>query len=146
MPADVFVASSVSTDPSTPASFSPGGHAPSTGAEVADDGGEAAAVDELHGVVVNAVVAAHAEDRDNMRVVELGGRVGLDLEPLAVLGVDGGGEREGLQGDSPAERKLLGLVDDAHPTSSDLAQNVVVAELGLWRQSWLGPLRRRVLG
>ena len=73
-------------------------------AQVADDGGQAVSVDELHGVVVDAVLAADAEDRDNMRVMELGGRMGLDLEPLPMLGVESGGERENLEGHSPARQ------------------------------------------
>ena len=98
--------------------------------QLVDDGGQAAAVDELHGVVVDPLVAADAEDRHDVGVVQLRGRLGLDLEPLALLGVDRRREREDLQGDPAAQRDLLGLVDDAHAPPPDLAEDAVVAELG----------------
>ena len=99
-------------------------------AKLVEDGGQAAAVDELHGVVVDAVVAADAEDRHDVRMVQLGGGLGLDLEPLALLGVDRRGEGQDLERDAPAQRDLLGLVDDAHAAAADLAEDPVFAELG----------------
>ena len=38
--------------------------------------------------------------------------------------------RQHLQGDAPAERHLLGLVDDAHPAPADLAEDAEVAQVG----------------
>ncbi len=114
----------------------PRGRRPIARPEIANDGGQALAVDELHGVIMDPFVAAHAEDRDDMRVVKLGGRLGLNLEPLALFGIDGGRERKDLEGHAPAERELLGLVDDTHPAASDLTQDVVIAKLRVRGQAW----------
>ena len=86
------------------------------------------------------MVAADAKDRDDVRMVKLAGRLGLDLEPLALLGVDGGREGEHLQGHAPAERELPGLVDHAHPAAPHLAEKIVVAQPGMKWQDRLGPL------
>ena len=50
-----------------------------------------------------------------------------------------------LQGDVPAQRHLLGLVDHAHAAAADLAQDAVVAEL-LRRRSGAGGRRDARLG
>ena len=46
-----------------------------------------------------------------------------------VLGVAEHLRRQHLQRDVPAQRDLLGLVDDAHAAAADLADDAVVAEL-----------------
>ena len=83
---------------------------------------------------MNTGVAADAKNRNDMRMLELSCRLGFDLEPLALFGVDGGGVWKDLQSDSPAERDLQRLVNDAHPSASDLAEDVVVAQPRLGRQ------------
>ena len=93
------------------------------------DRSQAAALDKLHGVVVDALVAADSEDGHDMSVVKLRGGLRLDLKPLALPGVNCCGEWQHLQGDAAAERHLLGLVDDPHPPPTDLAEDAVVAEL-----------------
>ena len=97
--------------------------------ELVKDGRQAAALDELHRVVVNAMVAADTEDRHDVRMMQLRGGLCLDLEPLPLLGVDRRGEGQHLQCDAPAQRNLLGLVDDAHSPAADLAEDPVFAEL-----------------
>ncbi len=89
---------------------------------------QAAALDELHGVVVDALVATDAKNRHDVRMLELGGGLGLDLEPLPMFGIDRRGKRQYLQGDPPAERNLLGLVHNAHSPPADLPENPVIAE------------------
>ena len=74
------------------------------------------------------LVAADAEDRDDVGVVQPRRRPRLALEAEDLLGV---GERrvgEDLQCDASAERLLLGLVDDAHAAPADLAEDAVVAQ------------------
>ena len=97
-------------------------------AELGDDLGEAAALDELHGVVVHAALGADGVDRDDVGVVQAGGGLGLELEPLELAGVQGRGEGQDLQGHPAAERDLLGLVDDPHAAAADLAEEAEVAE------------------
>ena len=89
---------------------------------------EPLSLDELHRVVMHTFLRTDAKDRYDIRVVQAGGRTGLELEPLEVgrtgqtlLGQD-------LESDMPAERLLHGLVDDAHSPTADLAKDQVVAE------------------
>ena len=98
--------------------------------KIVEDGGQAAAVDKLHDVVVDTSVATDVEDRHDVRVVQLRRGLGLDLEPLALLGVDGRGEWEHLQGNAAAQRDLLGLVNDPHAPSANFAEDAVVTQLG----------------
>ena len=107
--------------------------APPQPAQLLQDGVEAHAGDELHHVVVMAVVPPHAEDRDDVGVVQPRRRPRLPLEPQHLLGVGQGRVGEDLQGHAPAERLLLGLVDHAHAAAADLAEDAVVAQ----------PLQRR---
>ncbi len=107
-----------------------------------EDGRQAAAVDELHRVVVDALVAADTEDRHDVRMVQLRGRLGLDLEPLALLGIDRRRKGKHLERDPPAQRNLLGLIDDAHTPSADLAEDPIFAKLGAGRNRF-GQMGRR---
>src|SRR5208283_2246252 len=72
---------------------------------------ERLAVDELHGVVVHAALAAHGVDRDDVRVVELGGGQGLGLEPAELDRVHRRREGKDLERHTAVERDLLGLVN-----------------------------------
>ena len=56
--------------------------------ELVEDLIKAQARDELHDVVVQAVLFADAEDRDDVGVVQPGGRPGLALEALLLAAVD----------------------------------------------------------
>ena len=85
--------------------------------------GQAAALDEAHAEVVLALVLADLVDRHDVGVVEVGGRLGLDVEPLDVgLGGELAGQ-DHLQGDRPVEADLPGLVDDAHAAAGDLPEH-----------------------
>jgi hypothetical protein len=84
---------------------------------------------ELHGVVVHAALAADAVHRDDVWVVQAGGGLGLDAEPLDLPGVHRGGHRQELQRHAAAQRDLLGLVDDPHAAAADLADQPEVAQL-----------------
>ena len=59
--------------------------------------GQGLPLDELHGVVVDAALAADGIDRDDVGVVELGGGQGLGLEPPELGRVHGRREREHLE-------------------------------------------------
>ena len=112
-------------------------------AEPGDQLGERRPVDELHGVVVDAALAADRVHRDDVRVVELRGGLGLDAEPGDLAGVDGGGERQDLQRHAAAQRALDGLVDDAHAAAAQLADDAEVADpWGRRHRPARGPDRR----
>jgi hypothetical protein len=101
-----------------------------------DDFGQAAAVDELHGVVVDGALAADGVDVDDVRVVQRGGRPGLVVEALQLPRVQRSGEGQHLEGHAAAQRELFGLVDHAHAAAADLPDDAEVAELaeGLFRR------------
>ena len=88
---------------------------------------QAHAGDELHDVVVMAIVLTHAEDRHNVGVVQPSRRPCLPLEPQYLLRVGKGRIGEDFQCHASAQRLLLGLVHDAHAAPADLAKNAVVA-------------------
>ncbi len=90
--------------------------------------GQGPAVDELHGVIMDAALAADAIDGDDVLMVQMGGRLGLVLEALDLLGVQGGRQRQHLEGNAPAQRKLLRLVHDPHAASADLAEDAKVPQ------------------
>ncbi len=98
-------------------------------AEGGEDFGHAAAFDELHGVEVDAALAADGVDRHDVGVVERGGGAGFVLEARKLPLVEHGGEGQHLERDAAAERELLGFVDHAHAAAADLAEDAEVAEL-----------------
>ena len=119
-------------------------------AQLGDDLGQAAALDELHGVERHAPLAADGVDRHDVGVVQAGGGLGLELEPLQLLGVQRRGQRQDLQRHPAVERELLGLVDDAHAAPADLAEDAEIAQgpipsLGVrpWPQRSHAPTRAR---
>ncbi len=98
-------------------------------AQFSDQRGEALPLDELHGVVVDAALAADRVHRHDLLVLHVGRRQCLGLEALEAPRVDGRGERQDLERNPPPQRDLLGLVDDPHPAPAHLAQEAKVAEL-----------------
>ena len=97
-------------------------------AELVDDLGEAAALDVLHRVERHAPLGADGEDRHDVVVVQAGGGLGLELEPLELAGVERRGHGEDLQRHAAVQRPLLGLVHDPHAAPADLAEDPVIAE------------------
>ena len=71
---------------------------------------------------------ADAEDRHDVGVVQLRRRLRLALEATPRPGVLPELLGQDLEGDVPAERDLLRLVDDAHAAVADLADDAVVAQ------------------
>ena len=99
------------------------------GPQLVDRGLQRLAVDVLHRVVVDAVLLADGEDRHDVRMVQLGGRLGFVAEAGDLPLVEHRGERQDLERHAAVERNLLGLVDDAHAAAADLADDLVVADL-----------------
>jgi hypothetical protein len=98
--------------------------------QAVDDGCERLPLDVAHGVEVHATLAADSVDFDNVGMIEAGGGEGLVFETLQVPWVEHGGEGEDFQGHATPQRDLLGLVDDAHATAADFAEEAEVAESG----------------
>ena len=97
-------------------------------AQLVDDLGEAAALDVLHRVERHAPLGADGEDRHDVVVVQAGGGLGLELEPLELAGVERRGHGQDLQRHAAVQRPLLGLVHDPHAAPADLAEDAVIAE------------------
>ena len=49
------------------------------------------------------------------------------LNRCSCAGIERGGKRQDLQGDTTVERELLGLIDDPHATASDFAEDPEIA-------------------
>ena len=89
---------------------------------------EASSVDQLHAEEVPALVLAHFDNGHDVRVVEVGRRLGLQEEPFPL---DRRGERAGkdhLQGHVAMGAPLAGPVDDPHAPPGDLLEQIIIAE------------------
>jgi hypothetical protein len=89
---------------------------------------QAAAVDELHGVVGGALDLADVEDRHQVGVVQAGGGAGLAQEALQPGGLLRATHRQHLQGHPFVQGQVDRLVDDTHAAAADLADDAVAAE------------------
>jgi hypothetical protein len=98
-------------------------------AQLGDEVGQGAAVDELHGVVVDAALAANPVDGNDVGVVQPRRGPGLVVEALQLPRVERAGERQHLERYPPAQRQLLRLVDDAHAAAAHLADEAEIPQL-----------------
>ncbi len=110
--------------------------APRHGAGRGHDRGERLAVQVLEGHEQRARfrIATDVVHDHDVRVGQARGDLGLREEPslelFPLVGGDGEGEPDGLEGDGPPEDRVQGLVHDAHHSAADLAANVVAADGG----------------
>src|SRR5262245_49198262 len=65
--------------------------------QLPDDRGQRLPFDILHGVEVHAALAADAEDRHDVGMVEVGRRLGFVLETLQMLGIQRRRKRQHLE-------------------------------------------------
>jgi hypothetical protein len=91
---------------------------------------------------LEAILLAHTIDRHDMAVMQPRRRARLEQEAAEVGRVGQALPGQDLQRHVPAQRDLLGLVDHAHPTPADLADDPVVPQLSEGR----GPGLRRGRG
>src|SRR5207302_10180813 len=98
--------------------------------QLSDSRGQRLALDELHGVEMDAALAADRVDGHDVRVMQMGGGPGLVLEALQLPRIERQGKRQHLQGDAPAEGQLFSLVDDAHAAAADLVQEAKISQRG----------------
>jgi hypothetical protein len=88
---------------------------------------EALAVEQLHDEEGLAVGFVNLVDGADAGMVEGGSDAGFAVEALEGGGIGRGVASDELEGDVAAEAKVLGLVDNTHPTRADAAQNLIVA-------------------
>ena len=90
---------------------------------------EATPFDQLHAEIMLPLMLADFVDRHDVRMVEVGGRLGLGMEPLdGALGSQLTGQNH-LQGHQAMEAHLPRLIDHAHAAAGDLLQQLVIAEI-----------------
>jgi hypothetical protein len=86
---------------------------------------EAAALDELHGEVVLALVLADLVDGHDVGVIQLGGGLRLGAEALHVLRGRQVAGQDHFQGDGAAEAGLAGPEDDAHAAAGQFLEDLI---------------------
>ena len=91
---------------------------------------ETIAFHERHREKVLVAALADLVNRHDVRMIELGGRLGFGQEPLLFqLGSMLPRPRH-LEGDDAVQFLVPGLVDNPHPAAGDLREKLVVAEAG----------------
>jgi hypothetical protein len=93
-----------------------------------DQAGQAAAFDELHREVRHLLDHADGVDGHDPGVLKPAGNLRLELKALDCPGVESRRNRQDLEGDTTAEGKLFGFVDDTHPAAADFADDPKVAD------------------
>ena len=86
---------------------------------------EGLAVDELHGVIADAVLLAVIEDADDVGVVQPRSRPASAWNRRRYFGSARNRGVHDLERHPALERLVLGLVDDAHPSAADPAEDRV---------------------
>ncbi len=87
------------------------------------------ALEQLHRDEVPALVHADVVDRADVRVIERRRDSCFPQEPLDVLRRHAVALGQELQRDVPAKPRVLGLIDDAHPAGTELADDAIVLDL-----------------
>ena len=94
-----------------------------------DQFGQAAAIDKLHRKIILPLNLPHVVDVDDVRVMEPGGGFRLALEAADHLGRGEVAGQDHFHGDRAIEPFLPGLVDHAHSTAADFAEQPVRAKV-----------------
>ena len=92
---------------------------------------ERLALEILHDEILDFALASDVVQRADVRMREGGDRLRLAFEPLARLGRRGQPARQHLDGDGPVEPGVERLVDLAHSSGADQAEDPIPAEHGI---------------
>ena len=99
---------------------------------------EIAAFDQLHAEIVVALVLTHLIDRDNMRMIEVRGGLGLKSEAeQVIIGREPPGPNH-LECQNAIQADLASTVDHSHAPLRDHALQFVVAKILDVARAWLG--------
>ncbi len=90
---------------------------------------QALPLDELHRVEPDLTVLADLVNRHDVGVVQPRRGAGLAAKPLERRPVRRHMPGQHFEGHPPAERNLLGLINDTHAAPADLSQNPVITDL-----------------
>ena len=94
---------------------------------------QALPVHKGHREVMLPLVLADLENGHDARVIQLGRRFRLAVEPLHVLVAGQLPDEDHLQGHNPVQTDLSGLVHHPHAAAGDLFQKLVVAKIADFR-------------
>ena len=76
---------------------------------------------------MNASIRSHGVNWQDVGMLKLRGGLGLDLKSMTLSMVDRQRERQDFQREAAPERLLYRLINDAHTTSADFANDSKVA-------------------
>ena len=76
---------------------------------------------------MDAALVADGVNRHNKVMVQLSGGLGFILEALKLLRIQRGREWQNLESHTAIEGNLMGLINDAHASPADLADQPVIA-------------------
>lgn len=107
--------------------------------------GQRLAFDQLHYQKVGAVVMADVEERADVRVVELGDRPGLALEPRLELGIRGEAGGEDLDRDVALQTGVPGAPDLSHTPRAEGRDDLVGTKAETWRGTHLNWTSARIV-
>jgi hypothetical protein len=103
--------------------------------KIIENGGQRLALDQFHGVEVAALLLPRRVHRDDVGVVQLGGRLGFTVEALHSLFGEPQSGRKDFQRYPAVQGSLPGFVDDAHAAAADLVKKLEVSEAVEWHTS-----------
>jgi len=89
---------------------------------------ERLAFEQLRDDVRRSLVRADVKERDDVGMIQRGGRTGLLLEAAEAIGVVGEDGRENLDGDLATQSRVPRAVHLTHPAGTEWAQNLVGAK------------------
>ena len=108
--------------------------------------GEALPLDQAHREVMLPLVLADLIDRHDRRMIEVGRRLGLDIEAANRILISELAGQDHFEGDLPVEAHLTRLEYNPHAAAGQLADDLIIAEVmdDDWR--WGGGFARRIRG
>ena len=92
-------------------------------------------VDELHGVIVNALFASHRIHRNDIGVVKTGGGLGLVAETIDLARIQNRSNGQQFDRDGSLQRNLPGAIDDTHAPAPDQFLETKITEPLFGRRS-----------
>src|SRR5262249_5884654 len=101
------------------------------------------AVQELHRDEGPAVCYINVVNGADIRMIEGGSSSRFTLEPNKSSGIGGHALRQEFQSDAPLQLEIFGLVDHAHPTAAEPAQNAVMRDDSAHQMKIIGTIRLR---
>ena len=85
-------------------------------------------IDQLHRVVLQAVIFANTVDRDDIAVMKPGRGFRFSSESLELFLRTGDQNADDFECNVPLERLLFGLIDDSHAATPDLPNQAKIPQ------------------